>query len=95
MANNPEQLFGDYAALVNKTATKTPLEGLRDVADNVIFKPGCQDNKCVKHNSTAVKLAASQADAVVVCLGTGTKHFLAFQAKHRQTFLAENAGEYC
>ena len=72
MAMNPEQIFGDYAPNLNKHLTKTPLEGLEDVADKVIFKAGCNDTKCKNYSKSDVMMAASQSDAVVVCLGTGT-----------------------
>ena len=71
MANNPEQLFGDYAALYNSTATRTPLQGLTDVAGHLIYGAGCNDNKCSHYNKSSISSAVSKSDMVIVCLGTG------------------------
>ena len=71
MAMNPEQLFGDYAADLNKKLTKTPLEGLRDVATAVNFKAGCNDTKCTNYTKNDVMMVAANSDVIVVCLGTG------------------------
>ena len=68
---NPEQLFGDYAANLNKQLTKTPLEGLKDVATTVNFKAGCNDTKCTNYTKSDVMMVAANSDATVVCLGTG------------------------
>ena len=71
MAMNPEQLFGDYAANLNKKLTKTPLEGLEDVATTVNFKAGCNDTKCTNYTKSEIMMVAAKSDAIVVCLGTG------------------------
>ncbi len=71
MAMNPSQQFGDYAPNVTKNVTKTPLEGLRDVADKVIYKAGCLFTRCPSYSSSDVKTVASESDVIVVCLGTG------------------------
>ena len=71
MADNLEQLYGDYNPNVEPKFAKTPLEGLKSVADQVIYKPGCTDNKCTKYNKTDITSAVQAGDMVVVCLGTG------------------------
>ena len=71
MANNPEQLFGDYAASYTSNVTKTPSQGLADVADNIIYEAGCADNRCLFLNKTSISNAVSKSDMTVVCLGTG------------------------
>ena len=75
MAMNPEQIFGDYAANLNKHVTKTPREGMEGISDKVIFKAGCNDTKCMNYTKSDVMMASSQSDAVVVCLGTGVYVF--------------------
>lgn len=75
MANNPQQLFGDYAAAYASNVTKSPSEGLADVADNVITESGCPETTCFYYNKTALADAVSKADMAVVCLGTGSSSF--------------------
>ena len=41
MADNIEQLYGDYGSNVLKQFAKTPREGLMPLADNVTFAAGC------------------------------------------------------
>ena len=71
MANNPEQLFGDYSALYNSSVTRTPSQGLADVAGHVLYEAGCTDNKCLNYNKSSISTAVSKSDMIVVCLGTG------------------------
>ena len=73
MANNPQQLFGDYAASYTSNVTKTPSQGLADVASSIIYEAGCTDNKCPTFNKSAISTAVGKADMTVVCLGTGRK----------------------
>ena len=74
MANNPEQLFGDYAASYNSSVTRTPSEGLADVAGHVLYAAGCTDNKCLYYNKSSISAAISGSDMIVVCLGTGNPY---------------------
>ena len=71
MANNPQQLFGDYAAFYTSNVTKTPSQGLADVANNILYEAGCLDNKCPSFDKNAISTAVTKADMTVVCLGTG------------------------
>ena len=71
MANNPEQLFGDYAASYNSSVTRTPSEGLTDIAGRVLYAAGCTDNRCLYYNKSSISAAVSNSDMIVVCLGTG------------------------
>ena len=45
MADNIEQLYGDYGSDVLKQFAKTPREGLMPLADNVTFAAGCTGNQ--------------------------------------------------
>ena len=76
MANNPEQLFGDYAALYNSSVTKTPLQGLADIAGRVLYAAGCTDNKCLDYNKSSISTVVSKSDMIVVCLGTGNPAYI-------------------
>ena len=71
MADNVEQLYGDYAPTVEPQFAKTPLQGLKTIANQVMFGSGCNDNKCTSYNKSNVTSAVESADMVVVCLGTG------------------------
>ena len=72
MADNKEQLFGNYATDMMPAYTTTPLQGLGNLSESVNFSRGCPDNKCSSYNSSAIKAAVYGAEAVFVCLGTGT-----------------------
>ena len=74
MANNPEQLFGDYAASYNRSVTRTPSEGLADVAEHILYAAGCTDNKCLYYNKSSISAAVTKSDMIGVCLGTGNPY---------------------
>ncbi len=71
MANNLEQLYGDYASNVDRQYAKTPLEGLAKLGFNYSYEAGCTDNHCTSYNSSEIKLAVGGCDMVIICLGTG------------------------
>ncbi|GAB1598992.1 probable beta-D-xylosidase 6 [Argonauta hians] len=71
MANNTNQLFGDYTATIDPKYTTTPLEGLQSLAETVNYAAGCTDNKCNSYNAAEVEHAISDSQLVIVCLGTG------------------------
>ena len=71
MADNVAAMFGNYAPLVQARYSSSPLDGLRKLADSVDFVSGCSDVLCNKYDSDAVRIAAAQADTVIVCLGSG------------------------
>ena len=71
MADNLEQLFGDYSAVVMKEFSMTPFGGLKSAASSTVLASGCDSNTCSKYNAGEVKNATLAADLVIVCVGTG------------------------
>ena len=71
MANNTEQIFGNYASNVVPQFTKTPYQGLQQLADITTYASGCDDTKCAHYNGDYVIDAVRASDVTVVCLGTG------------------------
>ncbi|KAK3600409.1 hypothetical protein CHS0354_026642 [Potamilus streckersoni] len=71
MADNLEQLFGDYHAQIDPWFSTTPLEGLSKLADKVIYAAGCNDNRCKEYSSGDIQNAVRGTQLVIVCLGTG------------------------
>ena len=71
MADNLDQLFGGYTPHIDPKFSSTPYGGLKDAAQSTVLVPGCDSNKCVKYDSSAVINATQEADVVIVCLGTG------------------------
>ena len=72
MANNSEQLFGDYSPTTDPKFVKTPLRGLTDLNFSMNYAAGCVDGtQCLNYSQGDVKTALTGADLVVVCLGTG------------------------
>lgn len=72
MADNLEQLYGDYSPEIDATFTKTPLESLSEMSDTVNYIAGCMDNKCTEYDAVAVRQAVTGTQLVIVCVGTGT-----------------------
>jgi hypothetical protein len=71
MADNLEQLYGDYAADVDAQYSKTPLQGLSYMADKVNYAAGCSDNRCTNYSAESIKHAVQNVQLVVICVGTG------------------------
>ncbi|KAJ8314665.1 hypothetical protein KUTeg_006815 [Tegillarca granosa] len=71
MANNTEQLFGNYSPDIDPRFSTTPLDGLRQFATNTKYGAGCQDNKCTNYKADDIKTAVTATDVIFVCLGTG------------------------
>ncbi|KAK6170691.1 hypothetical protein SNE40_019019 [Patella caerulea] len=71
MANNIQQLFGDYSPDVNPALTKTPLQAFQQVTPNLQYGAGCQDNRCKQYSSTEIQQAVKGVEEVYVFLGTG------------------------
>ncbi len=71
MADNTEQLFGDYSPTIDSEYTTNPLQGLRMVWPQLSYAAGCKDNACTHYNADDVKTAATGSDLLFVCLGTG------------------------
>jgi hypothetical protein len=72
MANNSQELFGDYTPNSNPIYIVTPLEGLGKLAGNVTYAPGCNDgNKCSNYSANDIQNAVKDVTVIFVCLGTG------------------------
>lgn len=71
MADNLEQLYGDYAADADSQFAKTPLQGLSSMSDVTSFAAGCADNKCTNYSADSVIKALDDAQLIVICVGTG------------------------
>lgn len=72
MANNTDQLFGDYSPTTDPKFVKTPLKGLTELNFSMNYAAGCVDGtRCLNYSQDDVKTALVGADLVVVCLGTG------------------------
>ena len=78
MADNLQQLYGDYAPTFEPQFAKTPLQGLKTIANQVIYGAGCTDNKCTNYDKNNVTSAVQAGEMVVVCLGTGTEKNVTF-----------------
>ncbi|XP_062594611.1 uncharacterized protein LOC134256035, partial [Saccostrea cucullata] len=72
MANNSDQMFGDYSPTTDPKFVKTPLKGLSELNFSMNYAAGCLDGTpCQNYSQEDVKTALVGADLVVVCLGTG------------------------
>lgn len=72
MANNTDQLFGDYSPTTDPRFVKTPLKGLTELNFSMNYAAGCVDGtRCLNYSQDDVRTALVGADLVVVCLGTG------------------------
>lgn len=79
MANNSEQLFGDYHPNPAPDAVVTPLQGLQSLATTVRYAAGCDGNpsstQCESYSSDTVKNAVTNTQLNIVTLGTGKALF--------------------
>ena len=48
MADNIDQLYGDYGSNVIRQFVKTPREGLSGLADTVNYAAGCTGDHCTR-----------------------------------------------
>ena len=71
MADNLEELYGDYAADVDPIYAKTPLEGLKSMAAITNYAAGCADNSCHNYSAGDIKKAVTGSQLVIICVGTG------------------------
>ena len=73
MADNVQNIMGNYAPEPSAQFITTPRQGLQDVAASVAFAEGCRSSRarCSDYDSESVSKAVSGADLIVVCLGTG------------------------
>nr|KAG5708871.1 hypothetical protein BaRGS_009280 [Batillaria attramentaria] len=71
LANNSQQLLGDYAPRPPPGSIVTPLQGLQPLATTVQFAAGCQRPLCMKYSSDDVKRAVTNTQLNIFVLGTG------------------------
>ncbi|KAK7100470.1 uncharacterized protein [Littorina saxatilis] len=71
MANNTEQLRGDYAANTSPVYLTSPLEGLSGLAQHVKYSSGCNDTVCAEYDARSVTEAITDTRLIFVLLGTG------------------------
>ncbi|XP_070191048.1 uncharacterized protein [Littorina saxatilis] len=71
MANDSNQLFGDYSAHPPQKYITSPLDGLSAMASKTQFASGCDDTVCEMYNSSDVLRAISGTEINFVVLGTG------------------------
>ena len=71
MADNLNQIYGDYAADIDSKFAKTPREGLKPMSDVVNYAAGCKDTKCVNYIASDVTKAIQGTQLLVICVGTG------------------------
>lgn len=71
MADNAEQVFGNYSPNIMPEYTVTPYKGLLGLADKVSYAAGCDNTVCAKYEAGDISRAVTGSQLVVVCLGTG------------------------
>ena len=73
MADNMNNIAGDYVPDPSIQYQVTPIKGLENVATTYSFAEGCQnsDPKCLTYDAASISKAVDGADIIVVCLGTG------------------------
>ncbi|XP_012939088.1 xylan 1,4-beta-xylosidase [Aplysia californica] len=72
MADNAQQIFGDYAPNQDRSFTQTPLDGLRSLYPDIKYAKVCNDGTpCTEYNKGAVPDIVSDKELVFVALGTG------------------------
>ena len=83
MADNMNNIVGDYVPDPSSQYQVTPRKGLQNVATIYSFAEGCQnsDPKCLTYDAASISKAVDGADIIVVCLGTG-KICLVFFSLH-------------
>lgn len=78
MADNVNELFGDYGSQFVAEFTKTPYQAFAEAAEKIFYAPGCLDKdktKCTVYNQTSVIDAIKQGDMIFLCMGTGSVCF--------------------
>ncbi|KAK6968353.1 beta-D-xylosidase 2 isoform X2 [Biomphalaria glabrata] len=72
MADNINQIFGDYSPSTSQFFVRTPLQGIRDIFPSARHQQVCLDgDPCTKYNSSVVPLVVGGADLVFLVLSTG------------------------
>ena len=78
MADNVNQLYGDYSPDVVPGMTVTPRQGFSKLSDSVSYAAGCDSPDCTSYDSSAIQKATVNTQLLIVCLGTGL--FISFMA---------------
>ncbi len=73
MADNRDNIMGNYAPDPDLKYITTPLDGLKDIAVNTSSAEGCTSSepRCTQYDEASIRNAVKGADIVIVCLGTG------------------------
>jgi beta-glucosidase len=71
LADDKNQIFGDYGSDMVGQFTTSVHEGLMTLATTVSVGQGCTDIKCATYHWADIRGAVTGADLVVVTLGTG------------------------
>ncbi|XP_013395228.1 probable beta-D-xylosidase 7 [Lingula anatina] len=71
MANNTDQLFGDYSGNIDTSVALNPLQALRTKALYTKFTAGCKDTGCEEYNNETILETVSKTQIIFLCLGTG------------------------
>lgn len=97
-ADNYNHLFGDYHANQDRSFTKTPLQGLREIYSNAKYGVACTDTDqtpCLNYQQNVTSNTVTGSDLVFVVLGTGTvtviSTFNIFKSFVKQNFLVKPA----
>ena len=64
-------MYGSLAPRPTPQYAKTPLDGLKKLADVVQYADGCKDPECKEYDAEEIKTATNGIEMVFVCLGTG------------------------
>lgn len=78
MADNINELFGDYGSQFLTKFTKTPYQAFVEVAKKTFYAPGCLDKdktKCTNYNRTSVVDVVKNGDIIFLCMGTGSVRY--------------------
>ncbi len=65
-------MYGSLAPNVNQRYAKTAFQGLKKLADKVVYTSGCLDKECNTLDTKAIKDVTTGVEMVFVCLGTST-----------------------
>ncbi|XP_059161796.1 xylan 1,4-beta-xylosidase-like isoform X2 [Physella acuta] len=72
MADNYDQLFGDYTPQQDKSFTKTPLQALKEIYPRIQYQKACEDGTpCKSYNPRVIPEVVNNTDLLFVALGTG------------------------
>lgn len=76
MADNYDQLFGDYTPQQDKSFTKTPLQAFKEIYPTIQYQKVCEDGTpCKSYNPKVIPEVVNNTDLLFVALGTGIVFF--------------------